>query len=284
MHSMLGQLSIFGIEIQAYHLVRWIYFLAAALLTVFLAQRRGTRPLVTVGAFLVGIPFALVGGHLLNVFEAWPSYRDRPEYILDFLFGGSSVYGALVFGVLSGIAYLSWRGVMVRRFLDAAAPAMALGEVMTRLGCFLNGCCFGKPTLSAVAVTFPRGSPAFAAQIASGLVSSGSDHSLPVHPTQLYSAAICTGLFLGLLWVLARDRLFPGALFCVFLFGYGLQRLIVGSWRADTALYWWELSNTLGVATVIVAVGLWSVWRLKGKRIDQVNAQPRVVVIASPGV
>jgi prolipoprotein diacylglyceryltransferase len=110
-------------------------------------------------------------------------------------------------------------------------------------------------------VAFPRGSYAFTTQAAAGLLSRAAGTSLPVHPTQLYSAAICAALFAVLLHLFLRGARFPGALFALALIGYGLQRLVVGVWRADAVLYWWEVSNALSVATVLVGAGLWFMWR-----------------------
>lgn len=266
MHPTLGEISALGIEVRSYQLIRWAYFAAGAALLAALNRRRGIRIGQSLGAFLVGIPAGLVGGHLLNVIEAWPFYRAQPDRILAVVVGGSSFFGALIGGLAAGVAYLRWRRLAVRGFLDAAAPVMALGAAMTRLGCFVNGCCFGHPTLGVVGVEFPRDSQVFAAQVAAGLIASGSAGSLPVHPTQLYSAALSALLCLVLIGLFVRGRLFPGALVCLFLFGYGLQRLVVGWWRADTALYWWELTVPLSLASIAVAAALWLLWRPAPRR------------------
>jgi len=261
MYPTLGTIPIVGVELRSHQLMRWSYFLVAVLLTTYLNSRQGIRSQQTVGPFLVGIPAALIGGHLLNVFEAWPFYRAQPSRVLDVLAGGNSIYGALVFGIGTGVGYLWLQRLPLRAFLDGAAPAMALGEAMTRIGCFLNGCCFGRPTDAVMGVTFPHGSQVFIAHATAGLIALSSPRSLPVHPTQLYSAAIASVLFLLLLWLFVKGRHFPGALFCLFLVGYGLQRLVVGQWRADTVLYWWEVSQPLSVAMVVVGMVLWGIWR-----------------------
>jgi phosphatidylglycerol:prolipoprotein diacylglycerol transferase len=259
MYPSFGEIA--GFDIRAAQVLRWAYFVAGAALTAYLARRRGIRVSAALGAFLVAIPAALIGGHLLNVFEAWPSYRGQLAIILNVVGPGNSIYGALAFGTLAGVAFLRWRRLPVRELLDAAAPALMLGEAMTRVGCFLAGCCFGHPTESLLGVAFPRGSYPFTAQAAAGLLSHADAASLPVHPTQLYSAAICAALLVVLLRLFRRGGLFPGALFCLALIGYGLQRLVVGIWRADAVLYWWEVSNALSAVTVLCGAGLWFVWR-----------------------
>jgi len=255
------EVTFLGVDIRSHQIIRWTYFFLAAGMTVYLNSRRGVMPAVTVGAFVVGIPAALIGGHLLNVFEAWPFYREHPSQILDVVSGGSSIYGAIAFGVGAGVFYLRGARVAVRPFLDAAAPALALGEAASRIGCFLNGCCFGRPTLGPLGIVFPRESQVFAAQVAAGLIGPRSASPLPVHATQIYSAVLAFGLFLVLLWLFFRRRLFPGALFCLFVGGYAMIRLVVGHWRADAALYWWEVTTPISVLMLAVATGLWMHWR-----------------------
>lgn len=251
----------FGVDLRTYQIVRWLYFVVAAALTVALARSRGVPPRTTLLAFAIGIPGGLLGGHLLNVFEAWPFYRQNPRLILDVLAGGSSIYGAFIGGLTAGIAYLRLARIPIRSFLDAASPAMALGESMTRIGCFLNGCCFGRPTLGPLGVSFPRESQVFAAQLSSGLLTPAAATTIPTHPTQLYSAFLAFLLFSGLLLLFRRNRSFPGALFCVFVFGYALIRLLLGYWRADTGLYWWEASRLISVLAIAASIALWRVWR-----------------------
>jgi phosphatidylglycerol:prolipoprotein diacylglycerol transferase len=89
---------------------------------------------------------------------------------------------------------------------DAVAPALALGSALGRIGCFLNGCCYGVWTSFPLAVRFPAGSPPWVRHVELGLISPLAPHSLAVHPTQLYSALDAL-LLLGLLtWFYPRRR------------------------------------------------------------------------------
>jgi phosphatidylglycerol:prolipoprotein diacylglycerol transferase len=86
----------------------------------------------------------------------------------------------------------------VWRLADAAAPGVAVGVVVVRLGCYGRGCCFGTPSDAFWAVAFPPGSPPHLTQLTAGKVQLFAS-SLPVHPTQLYEAG---GAFVGLLILL----------------------------------------------------------------------------------
>ena len=82
--------------------------------------------------------------------------------------------------------------------LDVAAPAVAIGAAVGRIGCFLNGCCDGTICTLPWGVQFPAGSHAWMRQLNAGLISEAAPLSLPVHPTQLYAAIAAFGV-LGLL-------------------------------------------------------------------------------------
>jgi phosphatidylglycerol:prolipoprotein diacylglycerol transferase len=122
--------------------------------------------------------------------------------------------GGLVLAVLCGLAFLLLTKQPVLTTLDALSPSFALGIVLTRIGCFLNGCCYGRPYSGPLSVVFPQDSPA------------GWIYSLtPLHPAQLYNSL--GGLvMLGLLLWLERHKSFPGFTFFLALIFYGLLRLL----------------------------------------------------------
>jgi phosphatidylglycerol:prolipoprotein diacylglycerol transferase len=100
-------------------------------------------------------------------------------------------------------------GLPARRVGDAALPAVGAAIAMTRVGCFLNGCCFGTVTSLPWALGFPAGSPAYAWHMHAGWIGGPIRHSLPVHPLQLYYLAHGVMLWgLGRRWW--RQRRFDG--------------------------------------------------------------------------
>ncbi len=97
---------------------------------------------------------------------------------------------------------------------DATAPAVAIGAAVGRIGCFLNGCCHGAVCELPWAVRFPAGSHAWVRQLNAGLLRPEDALSLPVHPTQLYSAAAGFSCSAVLLAYARRDRR-PGEVMAV---------------------------------------------------------------------
>lgn len=164
-------------------------------------------------AILVG---AIVGARLLSVALEWHSYAagyGSPWRIWE---GGLSFHGGLIGGTVAGIALIRRRGLSVPRMIDLLAPSIALGYAITRIGCFLNGCCYGAPTESGWGVHFP-----------------GLDPALAYHPTQLYDAALTMVIFGLLLAVRGRLRR-PGHLFLLYLIlmsaaRFGIEQLRRGA-------------------------------------------------------
>lgn len=132
---------------------------------------------------------------------------------------GLSMMGGVVLATATALAYLRLRGLPVLRYADLLAPSVLLGAGITRLGCFLNGCCHGLPCAAPWAVRFPEGSPAARLFPATA-----------VHPTQLYESALAFA-GLALLLGLARRSPRPGTIFFVFLLVAGAGRAVLDPFR-----------------------------------------------------
>jgi phosphatidylglycerol:prolipoprotein diacylglycerol transferase len=159
----------------------------AALVGVWIFRRelrRSTLPETAVDAAVAGILGGLAGAKLL-----WVSEHLHEEPVAQLLFsrGGLSWFGGLVGGIGAGLAVMRARRLPVVSVLAAATPALAIGHALGRIGCFLVGDDYGRPSRLPWAVAFPRGLPPTTAR---------------VHPTQLYEAA----LLIPVAWMLFRWR------------------------------------------------------------------------------
>jgi phosphatidylglycerol:prolipoprotein diacylglycerol transferase len=159
----------------------------AALVGLWLFRRelqRSGLPRDATDAGLIGVLGGLLGAKLLWTLE---HAGTAPVSELLFSRGGLSWYGGLVGGVGAGLAWIRLRGWPTIPILAAATPALAFGHVIGRIGCFLVGDDYGRPTDLPWGVAFPQGLP---------------PTTVPVHPTQLYEAG-----GLGILgWLLIRWR------------------------------------------------------------------------------
>ena len=189
-------------------------------LIVSVAARAGL-PLWTTGACaLVGYLGGYVGSALFNTLvssEATPIY------------GLSSIGGIIGAITISSVFLKSLRADPLR-FADAALPGVAVGYALWRLGCFFNGCCHGVPTDMPWGATHGPQTGAFTFQVIHRIITPSTPASLPVHPTQLYEAALA----LFVLFVVTRtggDP--PGRRTALLLSIYGGGRFMVEFLRAS---------------------------------------------------
>ena len=243
-----------GVAVSTYGVVRTVCIFLTLVLTTRLNERQGIAASVTLTLFALGVPAAILGAHVLDMLEYWGQHGGLGDLLSP---TGSSIYGAFFAGFGVGWGYLALRQIAPLKVFDAAAPAMALGEALTRIGCFLNGCCYGIPWTGRWAVTFPPASFAFGDQVVQGLIRPSATHSLPVHPVQLYSTAVMLAVTL----YLTRKFLRPhreGEVFFSFLVAYGALRLLVAPLRVE-ALASMKIFSAGFV--VIGSLGLLAQWR-----------------------
>jgi phosphatidylglycerol:prolipoprotein diacylglycerol transferase len=159
---------------------------------------------------------------------------------LKFWRGGLTFYGALLFAIPGAIWFGRRKRLDFLRVADLVAPFVLVGQAIGRLGCFLEGCCYGAATRGPLAVSLPgRG---------------------PVHPTQLYESA-ATLLFAALLWFVIRPRAGRGQAFGWMLVLYGATRAVIELWRADPRGALGPLSTSQLIAIPAIALGGWLILR-----------------------
>jgi len=184
--------------------------------------------------------------------------------------GGIVFYGCIFGGLIGTLIAWSRKPFPFLPMADAVAPALAWGAGAGRIGCFLNGCCYGEVTQSRCALSFPAGSIPWYDHAARGLITPLASCSLPVHPTQLYSALAGFGLLLLLLAYHNRRR-FDGEVMTVFMVGYATTRFGVETLRADAPAFMLGLTFSQVVSLVVLVSGIASWLWLN-------NARPRPVM------
>lgn len=146
--------------------------------------------------------------------------------------GGFAYYGGFIAATAFAFYYVRKHALGWWRTADLASPAIMLGLFFGRVGCYLNGCCYGKPTDAAVGVIFPRGGSAWRAQLDAGLIAwNGAAHA--VHPTQLYEAIGCLAVFALLYFVVRPRRRAFGEVFAGMLILYAIVRSVIEIFRDD---------------------------------------------------
>ncbi|MFO7675612.1 MAG: prolipoprotein diacylglyceryl transferase [bacterium] len=232
-----------GIQIYSYGLMLFISFLLGIFIVERRARRFGVESKDVTDLALWILVAVVVGSRLFYVAFHWNEFKDDLIGIIAFWRGGLAglmFYGGFLGALIAGLIFVRVRRLPVLKLLDAAAPAIVLGEGFTRIGCFLNGCCYGVPTTGCTGIHFPLHSPAGA-----------SYPGQAIHPTQLYSS-LAGFLLFGIALLLERRRLKEGVLFAVMLILYSLFRFGIDFVRhyENAANYWGNQVVALGLTAV----------------------------------
>ncbi|MGQ9664674.1 MAG: prolipoprotein diacylglyceryl transferase [bacterium] len=230
-----------GFGIPSYGTMLVISFIVALFLVKKEAKKHNISPVLIENlAFwlMVGV---IVGGRLLYVLFHLNEFQDFVG-IFEIWNGGMMFFGGFIGAFIAGVIYVKKQKLSIFLLSDIISPCIALGEFFTRIGCFLNGCCFGVPTTLPWGVHFPRGS--FADQ-------AGLDCA--IHPTQLYSSLFGLLLFFLLQRMLHRPHA-QGSIFAYFLIFYGGFRFGI-----DFIRYYENMGNFLInqlISIIIVITGI----------------------------
>jgi phosphatidylglycerol:prolipoprotein diacylglycerol transferase len=195
----------------------------AFLAGLWTATRRARRENIS-GEKIADIVFWLMFGAILGARAVYVTTYWKDEFahqplreIFMIQHGGLVYYGGLIGATIAGMIYIRWKKLPLWKTADVLAPSIALGNVFGRIGCLLNGCCYGRACRLPWAIRFP------------------SDHStggVPVHPTEIYDALLNFALYLFLAWLFRRKK-FDGQIFATYLVCYAVFRSVVEYFRGD---------------------------------------------------
>ncbi len=198
------------------------FFVALGVLAVFLlADRRAARFGIPQGIavdliFLLFVA-GIAGGRMLYVWQNIEDYRHSLWKGFLIQEGGLVWYGGFIFAVAAGLVYVYWRRQSVLKLLDFFAPLVPLAHGIGRIGCFLNGCCYGRETNGPWGVIF-------------------YGDTVKRHPAQLYEALFLFALS-ALLFYLSSAKKREGELFIFYLLFYSAFRFFIEFWRGDQIVF-----------------------------------------------
>jgi phosphatidylglycerol:prolipoprotein diacylglycerol transferase len=218
--------------------------------------------------------WSIIGARLLYIITQYQEFSSPLDMVL-LNKGGLVAYGGMI-GGFGASWYGCWRRkIPLLRWADASAPSVVLGTAITRVGCLLFGCDYGRRSDVVWAIRFPKGSPAWEDHVnRMHALAADSAWSLPVHPTQIYETLTGLALF-GLLMYLRRVRKFSGEVFLGWVLGYGIMRPIIEIYRGDDdrgSVGTLSTSQFIGLASVLAGLGL-LVYLFKRYRADPAAAR-----------
>ncbi|MFC1595784.1 prolipoprotein diacylglyceryl transferase [Candidatus Margulisiibacteriota bacterium] len=176
----------------------------------------------------------IIGARIFYVIQFWPRFAEEPMQILNIRGGGLVFYGGLFGGLTALFVYCRLQKLAVLKVLDLAAPAVILGYAIGRLGCFLNGCCYGAPTSAFWGVRFP---------------------DLPGlhHPAQLYSAVIALAIF-GLLAFLYKRKAYNGQIIFWGIIMHSLYRFGIEFIRINPLYFGLSAAQWIALALIAITI------------------------------
>ena len=248
-------ISIGPLHVKTYGCCMALGFLAAWQTMAWLC-RRGGRPPEPLSNLLIALMVTgVLGSRIAYVVEHWRSeFAANPISVVRIDQGGLMFYGGLILALAYFFVWCYVKRERVLPLADLLATVIPLGHAFGRVGCFFYGCCYGRLSQSAMAVTFPRGSPAWYEQLNAGLIPSTSTASLAVLPTQLFEAAAVLALFAALLAIHLRcAKRSPGLVTGCYFVGYALIRFGLEYLRGDprAAVGPFSISQTISLVLLL---------------------------------
>lgn len=261
-----------GFKLHAYSLFLLIACASALFLAAWRAKRERLDPTtiydLAVWLFTGGFLGARVWYFVQN-----PGELRQWTDLFQVWQGGIIFYGCIIGGLIGSTLFWFRRRYPFLATADAVAPSLALGAALGRVGCFLNGCCFGAVCDLPWSVRFPAGSLAWARHVDAGWIPPWAESSLPVHPKQLY-LAVEGFLLLALLSAYFPLRKRDGEVIVLLMVAYSLLRFGTEFLRGDASGWYGPFTISQYLSLGLSALGLW-LWRqLPNRRLVDAQGGP----------
>jgi phosphatidylglycerol:prolipoprotein diacylglycerol transferase len=256
MRPVLFDIPFLGFGLHTYGVLLAAAFLAALWVALRGARRAGFSRDPILDIWIAALISGIVGAKLLLYLLDLDYYLSNPGALLWGLRSAGVFYGGLVAALGTCVFMVHRKGLPGWKLADIAAPAIALGQSIGRVGCFAAGCCYGKVSSLPWAVTFTDPE---ASRI------TGVPLEIPLHPAQLYMSAGNLLLF-GALLLLSRRKSYDGKVFLWYLLLYGVMRGSLEFLRGDPRgeLAGFSTSQWIAVAAIVTALVL--MWTRRGRR------------------
>ncbi len=269
-------ISLGPVTIRSYGLMLAIGFMAGILVAARRARKMGEDPDHVYNLSIWIVISSLLGARIYYVMTHYAEFRAVEDVSLPariFIefrnmfwpvgangqigISGLILYGGLIAATAVSIIYLKAHHLKVSRFTDILAPSLGLGEFFTRIGCFLNGCCYGVPTDSCVGVVFPHES-------AAGFYFPETH----LHPAQLYNSFAGLAIFLLLLY-LERYKHFDGFTSLLYFMLYSAGRFSIDFFRyyeREMVAFGLSQNQIISIVVFLVSFGLFLYMNRKNVR------------------
>lgn len=250
MHPVLFKIG--PLSLYSYGFMLAIAFLVGIFASFYYAKREGIKPEAIFDLAIYVIIAGVVGSRLLYVIGRREEYRSNLSEIFMVQKGGLVFLGGLLAALLAIVFYARVKKINLWKLLDAITPGTVLGYALGRIGCFLNGCCFGLPTNAPWGVIFPPDSLAYS-----------YFPGQPLHPAELYSFLSMFMAFIALI-IIYRFKRFDGQVFFWGLIIYSIYRFLVEFIRYSP-IHWLGLTPSQWLVIPVAVLAAYLLVRFQGK-------------------
>lgn len=241
MHPIAFEIGNFAI--RWYGIMAAVGFLIACWIITLNRKKAGMTTDQATSLVMVAMIAGVIGARLFYVIQFFSQFQGNLWKVIRIDQGGLVFYGGFFLALVSLIVFCRINKLDIVRVFDVVAPALAIGHACGRIGCFLNGCCYGKPTECALGVVYPHGS---APALRYG--------SSALHPVQLYEAGANVLIFIALFYLVRKGR--RGMAMGTYLAVYGLMRFADEFFRGDHEQFLNGLTPAQVIGLILVPVGI----------------------------
>jgi len=247
--------SIGTFEVRWYGVMVVLAVIAAIGISLLEAKRKGVSQDIIWDIGLWAVIGGIVGARLFHVIDNWNYYVYHPEQLLNF--AGLAIWGAVFGGLVAILIYCLVKKISFWQLGDVIAPGAIMGQAIGRVGCLINGCCYGLTCDLPFAVVFQN-------------TNAYAPLGVPLYPTQVFHI-IWNLIGFAVLWLL-RKRIKPvGALFLIWLIFFGAGDFVIRLFRESTPfLFNLPEAQVIDIPIVLIAVVILVVKYVRYKPVEEV--------------
>jgi len=227
--------------IYSYGLMLALAFIISSWLASVQAKKENVSSQMIFNFSFLILVSGILGARLFYIIENINYYIQNPLETIMFQHGGLSWFGGLISGILSAVIYLKKHKLAIYKILDLIVPFVALAQAIGRIGCLLNGCCFGR--VSDAGLYFPV-------------------HKGILIPTQLYSSILLIFIYIILRFLQEHSHR-QGEVFYAYLLLYSIKRFLIEFWRADNPIIFFGLTLFQLLSILIFAIAAAKIFLMK---------------------
>ena len=235
--------TIGSFTVHSYGLMIAVGLLSGYLIAEKRAQKKHLNTDELLNLFFVCMLGCAIGGKLLYCIVEYETFSKNLALLFD-LENGFVIYGGLIGALFAGYKYCRFKGLSFLKYFEIFVPSLAWAQGFGRIGCFLAGCCYGKPTDAWYGIAFTH--------------SNIAPNNIPLIPTQLISS-VFDFILAGLLFYIASKKKKDGILLSVYLILYSIGRFMIEFLRNDERgfIAFLSTSQLISIFTLLLGIYLY---------------------------